>query len=430
MKGMNAAVAELRERPVSACDQAAGLLAPASTAAVAARRPSLFGGDFTLPVMVLRESAVERNVAVMAAWCAAAGVELAPHGKTTMAPQLFARQLAAGAWGVTAATAGHLRAYRAFGIPRILLANELTDPAGVAWLAGELTASPEFDCYVYVDSPDGIALLDGVLRERRAARPLPVLVELGQPGGRTGCRSVPEAVAVATAAAGTTSLRLAGAAGYEGSIGHDTEPGTLAAIGSFCRDLHQLAAHLGDLVTGPEPVIVSAGGSSYFDIVAAALTRPVPGGPPLRAVLRSGAYITHDHGLYAALDPGGPGQAGRTGPDLTPALELWAGVLSRPEPGLALLGAGRRDVSFDQGYPVPLWVRAHGQPTVSAAAGMRVTKLDDQHAYLAVPPDSPLAPGDLVGLGISHPCTAFDKWRLLPMVDDGYRVTDLIHTFF
>jgi len=425
------AVAELRERPVSAGDLVAGGLAPASTAQVAGQRLSLFGGDFTLPTLVLRESAVEQNVAGMAAWCAAAGVELAPHGKTTMAPQLFARQLAAGAWGMTAATAGHLRAYRAFGVPRILLANELTDPAAVAWLAAGLAADPGFDCYVYVDSLAGIALLDGVLRERSPlARPLPVLVELGQPGGRTGCRSVPEAVAVATTAAGTGTLRLAGAAGYEGSIGHDTEPGTLAAIGSFCRDLHQLGERLGDLVPGPEPVLVSAGGSSYFDIVAAALTQPTGDRRPLRAVLRSGAYITHDHGLYATLSPGRPGQTARTGPGLVPALELWAGVLSRPEPGLALLNAGRRDAPFDQGNPIPLWVRPRGSEAIGPAAGLRVTKLDDQHAYLAVPPDASLAPGDLVGLGISHPCTAFDKWRLLPMVDDGYRVTDLIHTFF
>jgi len=88
-----------------------------------------------MPVLVLRESGLRQNIDGMAAYCAAAGVDLAPHGKTPMAPQLMARQLAAGAWAVTAATAGHMRVYRSFGIPRILLANELTDRAGLAWLA-------------------------------------------------------------------------------------------------------------------------------------------------------------------------------------------------------------------------------------------------------------------------------------------------------
>ncbi len=61
---------------------------------------------------------------------------------------------------------------------------------------------------------------------------------------------------------------------------------------------------------------------------------------------------------------------------------------------------------------------------------MYVSALDDQHAYLRLPEDSPLAPGDLVCMGISHPCTTFDKWRVIPVLDDDDRVIDAIHTFF
>jgi D-serine deaminase-like pyridoxal phosphate-dependent protein len=61
---------------------------------------------------------------------------------------------------------------------------------------------------------------------------------------------------------------------------------------------------------------------------------------------------------------------------------------------------------------------------------MVVTRLDDQHAYISVPPGADLAPGDLLCLGISHPCTTFDKWRAIPVVDDENRVTDVVHTFF
>jgi len=38
--------------------------------------------------------------------------------------------------------------------------------------------------------------------------------------------------------------------------------------------------------------------------------------------------------------------------------------------------------------------------------------------------------GDLVGLGISHPGTTFDKGRVIPVVNDEDRVTDLVHAFF
>ncbi len=423
-----AAVTALRARPVSICEKGFGAVTPVTAADLAGRRPSLFGGGFITPVMVLRETALSQNIQGLAAFCASAGVDLAPHGKTTMAPQLFARQFAAGAWAMTAATTGHMQIYRSFGVPRILLANELTDPAGIAWLAGEMAADPDFDCYVYVDSAAGIRLLDETLQASGATRPLPVLVELGQPGGRTGCRSAEEAVALAKTAAATGSLRLAGTAGYEGTIGHDCAPGTLGAVTTFCQDLRRLGELLTGLVSGPDPLIVSAGGSAYFDIVAAELTKPAAGGGPRpRVVLRSGAYISHDHGLYSTLVPsaGGP----RRGPQLLPAFELWASVLSRPEPGLALLNAGRRDVAFDSGYPIPLQTRgADGQLT--PAAGMTVTELNDQHAYLQVPAEAGLAPGDLVCMGISHPCTTFDKWRVIPVVDDGYRVIDAIHTFF
>jgi D-serine deaminase-like pyridoxal phosphate-dependent protein len=381
-----------------------------------------------MPVMTLRETALRQNVDAMAGWCAAAGVDLAPHGKTPMAPQLMARQLAAGAWAVTAATAGHMRVYRSFGVPRILLANELTDRAGIAWLAAEMAADPGFDCYVYADSVDGVRLLDEEVSAGPPGRPLPVLVELGFPAGRTGCRTVREATEVAAAVVSAGSLSLAGVAGYEGGIGHDCDPGTLEAVAAFCRELRELGERLRPMAGDPDGFVLTAGGSAFFDVVAAELTRAGSGGREYRVVLRSGAYIAHDHGLYAGLTPAAAGN-GRPGPALAPALELWAQVLSRPEPELALLCAGRRDTSFDAGMPVPLRVR-HGDGRSATAENSVVTTLADQHAFMSVPGKSGLAPGDLVCLGISHPCTAFDKWRVILVTDDDYRVTDAVHTFF
>ncbi len=447
--GLDAAVAALRQRPISACDKGFGCIAPVTAADLGARRPGLFGGAFTLPLLVLRETALRQNIEEMARYCAAAGVDLAPHGKTTMAPQLFARQLSAGAWAMTAATAGHMQVYRAFGVRRIVLANELTDPAGIGWLAAEMAADPDFDCYVYADSTDGVRLLDEAFGSGQPGRPLPVLVELGYAGGRTGCRTVGQAIVVAEAVRSAPSLRLAGAAGYEGGIGHDRDSATLDAVAGFCRELRKLGEAVRELAPGLAEVIVTAGGSAFFDVVAAELAASGSGEAGLRVVLRSGAYITHDHGLYAGLTPGAaalePAAARRAGgaaggreeagqlspvaPALTPAFELWAQVLSRPEPGLALLCAGRRDVAFDTGMPVPLRVRRRGGQQ-AGAQGMRVTGLADQHAYLSLPGETGLAPGDLVCLGISHPCTTFDKWRVIPVVDDAYRVVDAIHTFF
>jgi D-serine deaminase-like pyridoxal phosphate-dependent protein len=429
------AVDALRERPLPAESKGLGLLAATAevtTASLADRRLSLFGPELTMPLLVLKQDALAHNIGAMARYCAEAGVRLAPHGKTTMAPQIVARQIAAGAWGVTAATISQVQVFREFGVPRVLLANELTEPAAVGWLAAELAADPDFDGYVYADSLDGVRLLQEGVKSAApggagGARPLPVLVELGQRGGRTGCRSAEQALAVASAVAAAPGLCLAGVAGYEGSIGHDREPATLAAVTAFCRELRALAGRLPPPQAGQDGYLITAGGSLYFEVVVAELTAPAGPGPAPAVVLRSGAYVTHDHGIYARLTPAA--QPDGTGPALVPALELWARVLSAPEPGLAIAGAGRRDAPFDQGFPVPLRIRrADGQ--AGDAAGMRVTALDDQHAYLQLPADRELHPGDLVCLGISHPCTAFDKWQLIPVVDEDYRITDVVRTFF
>jgi D-serine deaminase-like pyridoxal phosphate-dependent protein len=420
--GLTRQLHALRQRPIDPVEKGAGSLPSGATAAaLAADRPGLHAAGFTYPLLTIRASALEQNLAAMAAYCAARGVELAPHGKTAMSPELAARQLTHGAWAITVATIGQLRTYRSFGFSRLLLASQLTDVAGIGWLGAELAADPGFEAFCYVDSLEGVARLDRVLTERPAGRRLGVLVEIGHDGGRTGCRTDEQALAVARAAAATSTLAIAGAAGYEGTIkGADTGQ-TEAAVAAFGRRLRALARPLAALAQ-EQPLIVTAGGSAYFDVMARELTA---GPGDVTAVLRSGAYLTHDHGLYGTVTPTARGTAGA--PVLRPALELWAQVLSRPERGLALLGAGRRDVGFDAGLPMPL--RAVRDDGAGPLAG-QVTELNDQHAYLRIDPGTVLGPGDLVSLGISHPCTTLDKWRIIPVVADDDRVIDAVHTFF
>jgi D-serine deaminase-like pyridoxal phosphate-dependent protein len=380
---------------------------------------------FGYPVLTLRESALAGNLAAMAAYCAGAGVELAPHGKTAMSPELAARQLASGAWGITVATIGQLRMYRAFGFPRLLLANELVDEQGIAWLAAELAADPGFAAYCYVDSTDGVAILDRVLTAHPAGRRLPVLVEIGL--GRTGCRTDDQALTVAKAVAATSTLTVAGVAGYEGTIGAPRAQ-ALDTAASFCRRLANLAGTVAEVAGVTGEFIATAGGSVYFDVVARELTAAGSGSPDgMTVVLRSGGYLFHDHGIYQASTPAARGVAGA--PVLRPALELWAQVVSRPEPELALLSAGRRDVGFDAGLPVPLRARRR-DGEAARLADAKVTGLNDQHAYLRLDPGTALAPGDVVCLGISHPCTTLDKWRLIAVLDDEDNVIDTVHTFF
>jgi D-serine deaminase-like pyridoxal phosphate-dependent protein len=381
---------------------------------------NLLRGDLALPALVLKESALAHNIALMASWCLENGVLHAPHGKTTMAPQLFQRQLDAGAWAITAATASHARIYRAFGVQRILLANELVERAALRWLAQELASDPELDFYCLVDSTAAVeAMAEGL---RGSERPVQVLVEVGFEGGRTGCRDVAEALEVAAAVARAPGLALVGTEGYEGIIGVERNPASLAAVDAFLERLRQTTIELdrAEAFSGCERVIVSAGGSAYFDRVADVLGGDWQVDKPVDVVIRAGGYITHDIGLYERLSP--------FVRDLRPAFEAWGVVLSRPEPELAIVGLGKRDVSHDVDLPLPQL--AYGPDGLRTVVDLTVTALNDQHAYVRLPPDETLEVGDMLGCGISHPCTAFDKWRLIPVVDDDYTVVDAIATFF
>ena len=382
-----------------------------TVAELAGERRNLFDGGFHPPLVALDAGALEHNLATMRDWCERRGVLLAPHGKTTMAPQLFARQLEHGAWAITVATFAQLRVARAFGVRRVMVANELLDVAGLRWVAAELARDPEFHLLCFADSVRGVEIMAAALRG--AGRPVDILVELGASGGRAGVRDVATAEAVAAAVEAAPELRLAGVAGYEGAIGHDVTDESLAAVDRYLRDLRALADRL-DL---PGDAVLSAGGSAYFDQVTDVFAGT-------RTVLRSGAYVTHDDGVYREVSP--LGRAGGT--PFAPALHAWSQVTSRPEPDLALLTLGRRDVSFDQGLPEPHVVR-HADGTRSPATGSRVSELNDQHAFLRLGPDTKAEVGDWVDCGPSHPCTVFDKWQLLPVVEDE-TVIDLVRTWF
>lgn len=378
--------------------------------AAAAQHPPL--SDFATPLLVLDRAASDANVALLAGWARERGIELAPHGKTTMAPELWRRLLDAGCTRITVATPWQAQVARAAGIERMLLANEVTDPRAAAWIAAELDAHPQFELACWVDSAAGVT----VLAATAGTRPIDVLVEVGAAGGRTGVRGLAETLELAALVAAEPRLRLRGVSGYEGSYGSNREPETVAAVRAYLAGLVRAAEEVLDAHEVADP-IVSAGGSMWFDLVAEELA-------PLREraslVVRSGAFQAHDDVHYAHHTPLSA---------LQPALTVFARVLSRPEPGLVYLDAGRRDVPTDLDLPVVLQA-SDGRPL----PGARVTRLNDQHTRVEVPPELPLAVGEVVLLGISHPCTAFDRWRVIPEVvgarEPDPRVVGFVATVF
>ena len=425
------------ERPLDAVEKGVpGHAGMVPLEATGAQNWNLLREDLPLPVAVLKQDALLHNVRWMQRFVEASGATIAPHGKTTMSPALFDLQLAAGAWAITVATVHQLQVARHFGYSRIVMANQLVGRSGIDYVMQELKRDPAFEFWCLADSIENVTRLAEAAHRVAPGRPLRLLVEMGYAGGRTGCRDRETALTVARAiAAASPHLALGGIEGFEGLMHGGTPAESTGLVDSFLDRLAALATDCArEELFAPGEVLLSAGGSIYYDLVAARL-RAVDIGRPTRVVLRSGCYITHDDILYRrvfeALRLRRPELAAMNG-GLRPALEVWAYVLSRPEPEKAILGFGKRDASYDD-PPVPLkWYRPGQDIAVPGPlpSGHRVTHLNDQHCHMVIPADSPLAVGDMVAFGISHPCLTFDKWRVMHVMDDDYTCVSALRTYF
>jgi len=389
--------------------------------------------DLQTPLLTLDAGALHGNADRLAEWCAQHGVLLAPHGKTTMSPQLWTEQLNRGAWGITLANFAQLRVARQFGVRNLQLANSLTDPHAIQWVASQ---PADTTILSWIDSLGTVDVINRALAGSDSV--LDVLVELGAHGGRTGARSVDAALEIARAISESPNLRLVGVSGYEGSLAHTADDAGLAAVRGYLaamRLLHEelLAAGL----YGASEVIITAGGSAYFDDVVTVLSPAISTGaefgePAVDLMIRSGAYIIHDDGFYRGISP-----FSREGDQpFTAGMYGWARVVSQTEPGLAILDAGKRDLPFDEGLPEPQLIGPSLGGPMEPLIGAEITSVNDQHSFMNYDANTTTVnPGDVIRLGLSHPCTAFDKWTVIPVLADSapgsdQTVVNLIHTFF
>lgn len=382
--------------------------------------------DVSLPALVLHREALEHNIRWMQSFVSNSGAELAPHGKTSMTPALFRRQLDAGAWGITLATAVQTRAAYAHGVRRVFMANQLVGKPNMALIA-ELLADPAFDFHCIVDHPDNVADL-GAFFAACGLR-LNVMIEYGVVGGRCGCRSEAEVLALAEAIKAQPGLALTGIEGYEGVIHGDH---AVSGIREFAGSLVHLAVQLQDSAAfAIDKPIITASGSAWYDLIAESFDAQNAAGRFL-SVLRPGSYVAHDHGIYKQAQCCVLDRRSDLHEGLLPALEVWAHVQSLPEPGFAVIAIGKRDVAYDAGLPVPLLrYRAGVVPAVGDdVSACTVTAVMDQHAFMTIAPGVQLRVGDIISFGTSHPCLTFDKWRTGCLVDEQLNVIENMETCF
>lgn len=417
---------------ISPLNKGIGNLAQPLTTAEAARlRWNLLREDLSLPTAVLYEERLSHNLHWMQRFVAEYGIRLAPHGKTTMAPKLFARQLAAGAWGITLATAPQTRAAYAHGVRRVIMANQLVGRQNMSIIA-DLLRNPDFDFYCLVDSAELADQLGRFFAERQQS--LQVLLELGPPGGRSGVRNAAQQQAVLAALERWKgSILLAGVEVYEGVLKEETEIRRFLQRAISClQELQQQGCLRAP--SAARPALLSGAGSAWFDVVAeefAALSSD----PTLAVVLRPGCYLTHDAGIYRAAQQQIQARnpvARKMRSELLPALQLSAYVQSIPEVDKAIIALGKRDAAFDAGLPLPAVYLRPGRDyaPLRTPPHWQLTGMMDQHAYLQIAAGDDIQVGDMLAFDISHPCLTFDKWRQLPLLDAQFNVIDIVQTYF
>ena len=387
---------------------------------------NLLHEDLSLPTAVLYEDKLTNNLEWMQRFIAGYGLKLAPHGKTTMAPRLFARQLQAGAWGITLATAHQTRVAYEHGVRRVLMANQLLGKQNMAVIAA-LLRDKAFEYFCLVDSAEQVELLGRFFASEGIT--LNVLLEVGVSGGRTGIRNRAQKDALLNALARwREQIRLSGVELYEGVLEEE------ASIRDFLRGATSLARELHSAERfDRSPFLLSGAGSAWYDVVADEFSKA--GLENLAEfVLRPGCYLTHDVGIYRTAQAKILQRnkiAAQMHSGLQPALQLWAYIQSVPEKGKAIVAVGKRDATFDSGLPVPaLHYRPGAAAPEAAPSSWELMKMMDQHAYLRMGENDDIRVGDMLAFDISHPCLTFDKWRYLSVLNSRYEVIEVVPTFF
>lgn len=393
-------------------------------------------GAMSLPLLSLDLETYAANKAMMFEVCRVSGCEIAPHAKTPMSPVLARDLVESGAWGVSVADMRQAEVMLSHGLQKLLIANQIGGHSAARRLAGLLSAFPQADIHLFVDS---VELLDGLVQAWKDNASLPVLkllVEIGCGRGGVNSNAELDRLLAAVGTVGEKRIVLAGVAAYEGTANRPVEAELLANLDDlFSRVAYGLQA-VRRLVRIGRPLILSMGGSMLFDHVIGRTRHMLTEDGNATLLLRSGACFFSDNGpirarfgAMAARGLLGPELCGKIGGSFAPALRLWAEVLSSNGPNDVICGVGMRDAAHDQGLPVPLALWRDGKRLVVLGDGAAVTKLNDQHAFVHVP-EYTVLPGDVIEFGVRHPCTTIDKHNVIFGLDGDGAVSVALRTFF
>ena len=384
---------------------------------------SLKQEQVSLPCAVVRQSAIENNIEWMQSFASKNNVKLCPHGKTTMTPALFNQQLAAGAWGVTVASAVQAQVAVLAGAKQVIIANQVVGKVNMQ-IVVDLMKNHETQIYSCVDGVSNVQAWQQLASGQGII--VPLFIELGVQGGRCGCRTSEQVHHIAKLIHESEELALHGIELYEGVIGGDNAEQDIRAFLGFAASLLR---ELKKEYALPQ-AIISGAGSAWYDVVAEEFGHH----HDLTTIIRPGCYAIHDTGIYQEAQQKVQDRAMTNGGvacdlsgDLLSSLEVWAYVISVPEQGKAVVGLGKRDVAFDAGLPIIERIIRDGEEI--QPKGLTATSVMDQHMFVEMTEESLLV-GDILVMSTSHPCLTFDKWRHVGVVNEEDCITHWMPTCF
>lgn len=392
--------------------------------------------NVSLPAATLSSSAINHNQMWMDKFAEKFQFLLAPHGKTTMLPELFKLQVASShCYGMTLATVAQVSAAFQSGIKRVIMANQLVGQCNMHIISTILDQDPTFEFVCLVDSSVNVAQLGRFFKERQ--QNVKVLIEYGIDGGRTGIRNESqENDVLSELKKWSGNVSVVGVEFFEGILSDELE------VRRFIKwSLSRVQKLATDNIFANDEIIITGAGTSWFDVVAQDFRNFELNCPlKLTTIIRSGCYLIYDYGLYSNmekrvtdLNAGEEKEFKILSQSLKPTLKIWAYVQSVPEKNLAIVGMGRRDAGNDSGYPV---LYLHFRPgTLSPTYFNRGTsfelfKMMDQHSFLRIDESSDFQVGDILAFDIYHPCTTLDKWRNVLLIDDEFNVRDVLASEF
>lgn len=342
------------------------------------------------PTALVERGVVERNITGMAERAARLGVALRPHAKTHKSPAIAARQLAAGAVGLTVASLHEAETFAAAGVDDILLAHP---PVGAGKLDRLARLAGRVRLRVTVESLDAVTALAEAAR--RAGTRIGWLWEIDCGARRCGTLpGTPTADAVVAAARATSDASFDGLLAFGGHVYAARSAAELKAAALDERDAVRSTAELIE-AAGLEVRVRSIGTTPTVHALeeAEGITE-----------LRPGNYVFND-ATQVALG---------VVPVAGCALSVLGTVVARPAADRLILDCGSKALAAERMTPLTA--------TFGLVAGrpeLRVERLYEEHAVVTTGAPVEDRPGDRLRLIPNHACAAVNLHEQLVVVDDG-----------